>query len=90
MRSRIKGVGRYLPNRIVTSEEAEELAGFKKLGVRKGLCKMLTGCEERRYSDTNEYSSHIAAKAAIDAMKRQEFQVMKLMHLFLFCISRFC
>ncbi|KEI90258.1 3-oxoacyl-ACP synthase [Clostridium botulinum B2 433] len=70
MRSRIKGVGRYLPNRIVTSEEAEELAGFKKLGVRKGLCKMLTGCEERRYSDTNEYSSHIAAKAAIDAMKK--------------------
>lgn len=31
---------------------------------------MLTGCEERRYSDTNEYSSHIAAKAAIDAMKK--------------------
>ncbi len=39
MRSRIKGVGRYLPNRIVTSEEAEELAGFKNWGLEKDFVR---------------------------------------------------
>lgn len=40
----IKGIGGYLPERVVTSEELEEMAGYKDHGVKLGLCKMLTGC----------------------------------------------
>lgn len=39
----IKGIGGYLPERVVTSEELEEMAGYKDHGVKIGLCKMLTG-----------------------------------------------
>lgn len=65
----VKGIGGYVPDRVVTSAEAEELANFSKYGVRNGLCKMLTGCEERRYSAPDEYSSDIAAKAGARAIK---------------------
>ncbi len=69
MKSKIVGVGRYFPSRIVTSEEAEEMANFKKDGVKKGLCKMLTGCEERRYAAEEEFSSDIAAMAGKAALE---------------------
>ncbi|HBM7176462.1 ketoacyl-ACP synthase III [Enterococcus faecium] len=69
MNSRIIGVGRYLPNRVIKTIESERYANFEKFGVKLGLCKMLTGCEERRYSDTEEYSSDIAAKAAKKAIE---------------------
>lgn len=68
MNSRIIGVGRYLPEKIVTTVESEKIADFEKFGVKTGLCKMLTGCEERRHSDSGEYSSDIAAKAARKAI----------------------
>lgn len=46
MNSRIIGVGRYLPEKIITTIESEKVAGFEKFDVKTGLCKMLTGCEE--------------------------------------------
>ena len=46
----VTGVGRYLPERKITTEEMEEMAGYDKFGVRYGLCKMLTGCETRYYA----------------------------------------
>ena len=69
MNSRIIGVGRYLPSRVVTTMESERLANFEKFGVKLGLCKMLTGCHERRYSEPDEYCSDIAAKAAEKAIE---------------------
>ena len=69
IRSVITGMGRYFPERVVTSEEVEEMANYKKLGVKIGLCRMLTGCEVRHYAAEKEYSSDIAARAGAEAMK---------------------
>lgn len=65
----ISGVGKYIPERMITTREIEEMSGYEKFGVKYGLCKMLTGCETRYYAAENEYSSDIAAKAALQAMK---------------------
>ncbi len=72
MNSRIIGVGRYLPSRVVTTMESERIANFEKFGVKLGLCKMLTGCHERRYSEPDEYCSDIAAKAAEKAIENAQ------------------
>jgi 3-oxoacyl-(acyl-carrier-protein) synthase III len=69
-KAKILSVGRYMPERIVTSEEVEEMAHFSKFGVKSGLTKMLTGCETRHFAAEGEYCSDIAAKAGLDALKR--------------------
>lgn len=69
-KARILSVGRYMPERIVTSAEVEEMAHFSKFGVKSGLCKMLTGCEYRHYAAKGEYCSDIAAKAGLDALQK--------------------
>ena len=46
----IKGIGGYLPERVVTSEELEEMAGYKDHGVKLGLCKMLPAIGRPRTS----------------------------------------
>lgn len=69
MNSRIIGVGRYLPKKVVTTIETETLANFEKFGVKTGLCQMLTGCVERRIAQADEYCSDIAAKAAEKAIE---------------------
>lgn len=65
----IKGIGGYLPERVVTSEELEEMAGYKDHGVKLGLCKMLTGCASRHWAAKDELCSDIAARAGEIAMK---------------------
>ena len=40
MRTFIKGMGMYLPEKTYESEEIEEMAGFSRLGVKKGLVRM--------------------------------------------------
>jgi len=65
----IKGLGVYLPKNVYTSEEIEDLAGFKKFGIRNGMIKLFTGVEERRYADKNEQPSDIASKASLEAIK---------------------
>ena len=65
----IKGIGGYLPERVVTSEELEEMAGYKDHGVKLGLCKMLTGCASRHWAAKEELCSDIAARAGEIAMK---------------------
>ncbi|MCM1315280.1 MAG: ketoacyl-ACP synthase III [Prevotella sp.] len=69
-KAKILSVGRYMPERIVTSAEVEEMAHFSKFGVKSGLCRMLTGCETRHYAAKGEYCSDIAAKAGMDALKK--------------------
>lgn len=65
----IQGLGRYIPERKITTREMEEMSGYEKHGVKYGLCKMLTGCEERYYAADDENSSDIAAKAGAEAIK---------------------
>ncbi len=65
----IRGVGAYLPERVITSSELEEMAGYQKHGVKVGLCKMLTGCESRHWAAEGELCSDIAARAGEVALK---------------------
>ena len=69
MNSRIAGMGMYLPEKVYTSEEIEEMAGYSKFGIKNGLIRMLTGCERRHYAAENEHCSDIAAKAGLNALK---------------------
>lgn len=78
MNSRIIGVGRYLPEKVVTTIESERLANFEKFGVKTGLCSMLTGCNERRHSTEHEYCSDIAAKAAEKAIENAQIDRNKI------------
>ncbi len=68
-RSIIKGMGMYLPEQTFTSEEIEERAGYDKFKIKKGLVRMLTGCESRHYVRDNEHSSDLAARAGEMALK---------------------
>ena len=69
MKTVIKGIGAYLPEKEVSSAEMEEMAGYEKFGVKIGLCKMLTGCESRHWSKPDELCSDIAAKAGKAALE---------------------
>ncbi len=69
VKSVISGIGMYLPEQIFSSIEIEERAGYDKFGVKKGLVRMLTGCESRHYVAEGEYSSDLAAKAGKEALK---------------------
>ena len=69
MRTFIKGMGMYLPEKTYESEEIEEMAGFSRLGVKKGLVRMLTGCERRHYAAETEWCSDVAAKARAEAVR---------------------
>jgi len=64
----------YLPEKIYTSEEIEEMAGYGKYGIKNGLIRMLTGCERRHYAAENEYSSDLAARAGEEALKHAGLQ----------------
>lgn len=69
MNSKIIGIGMYLPEKVYLSEEIEEMAGYDRFGIKKGLVRMLTGCERRHYAAENEHCSDIAAKAGLEALK---------------------
>ncbi|MGD8401906.1 MAG: ketoacyl-ACP synthase III [Bacillota bacterium] len=68
----INGVGAYLPKNALTSEAVEDLAGFKKFGIRNGMVKLFTGVETRRYADRDEQPSDIAFQAGAAALKTAE------------------
>ena len=38
---KLAGVGKALPEKVVTSEEMEAMMGFDELGIRKGMAKIL-------------------------------------------------
>lgn len=69
MNTIIKGIGAYLPEKEVSSAEMEKMAGYEKFGVKIGLCKMLTSCESRHWSASDEDCSDIAAKAGKAAIE---------------------
>ena len=69
MGSYIAGIGAYLPERVVTSEELEIQAGYERFGLKPGLCRMLSGCKTRHYAADDECCSSMAAIAGKMAME---------------------
>lgn len=67
--TKVIGVGKYIPEQIVTSDELERLMRFEELGVRKGTIKLLNGVNERHFAAEDENTSDLAAKAGLDAIK---------------------
>src|SRR5690606_28634894 len=61
---KIVGVGRYLPERVVTSAEVERLCGIKP-----GWIERHTGVKERRWVGPRESNSFMGAAAAREAVK---------------------
>ena len=64
----VKGVGKYVPEQKLTSEEIEVKAGFDKFGIRKGMIKLFTGVEERYYAADGQQPSDMAAAAGKKAI----------------------
>ncbi len=61
----IVGVGSYLPPRILTNAELETMVETSDDWIRSR-----TGIEERRIAAADEFTSDMAAKAALDAMQK--------------------
>lgn len=59
----IKGIGAYVPDRVVTNAELESRYGFEP-----GWVERRTGILERRYAADDEGTSDLAVKAARSAM----------------------
>lgn len=66
---KIVGMGRYLPNKIVTSEEIDEL-----LHLPKGWTKKKSGVEKRYYVE-NETASYMGAKASEKALQNADLSL---------------
>ncbi len=61
----IAGLGKYLPETIVTSAELEQA-----LGLREGWIERATGVRERRRAPSGESTARMAAAAARQALER--------------------
>lgn len=67
----IAGVGRYVPDSIVSSKViAERLNLWGRFKIPNGIIEKLTGVRERRYAQDGEASSDMALKASEVALKR--------------------
>jgi len=64
IRSRILGVGRYLPERRVTNFDLAKMFNTSDEWIRKR-----TGIEERRFADEGVYTSDLALEASNEALK---------------------
>ena len=63
-----QAVGSYLPEKVMTNKELEELVGFKKHGIKSGMIEMIYGVKERRYAALDQQASDLAAYAAQEAL----------------------
>ena len=70
MRTYIAGVGCYLPKRILATEDLEVQAGYKKFGLKVGLCQMLSGCKTRHFAADDEACSDLASMAGREALEK--------------------
>lgn len=66
MNAKIRAVAYYLPERIVSSSELEDILRQKNpsLRVQSGVIESTTGIATRRFAKEDEYNSHLAARAA--------------------------
>ena len=75
-KSRILGIGHYLPERIVTSAELEhELGLCDRLGVPRGFLERTTGVSERRWAEKGMTNSELAARAGRMALEHAGVRV---------------
>ena len=67
----IAGVGRSLPERVVSSDEVERLVCERSddFSLPQGLVRLVSGVEERRYARDDQNSSDLASAAATDALE---------------------
>ncbi len=61
---KIAGMGKYLPERVVTSEEIE-----KKMGLEPGWAESKSGVRERHFVSDKETCSYMGARALEKALK---------------------
>ena len=64
IRSRILGVGKYLPERRVTNSDLAKMFDTSDEWIRKR-----TGIEERRFADEGVFCSDLALQAAKEALR---------------------
>lgn len=66
----VAGVGKYLPERVITSEYIEKAVGFQeKFGMPPGIIEQMTGVRERRYIEGDQVSSDMACEASKIALE---------------------
>lgn len=68
----IESLGMDLPERVVTSEEIEDMfpETLQELGVERGSLERIAGVKERRWFDPQELPSDIGTRAALIAMEK--------------------
>ena len=64
LRATVKGVGHYLPKRVVPNSEFEEIVDTTDEWIRTR-----SGIERRRFAAENEFTSDLGTKAAQNALK---------------------
>ncbi|MEW6203106.1 MAG: beta-ketoacyl-ACP synthase III [bacterium] len=69
----IRGLGKYLPQKILTSEELED-----RLGLERGWIASRTGVETRHIADSSEAVSDLAFHAAEDILRNAELDASAL------------
>ena len=72
MNAGILGVGRCLPEKILTNHDLEKVVDTNDEWIRTR-----TGIEERRIADDDMNTSDMAYKAAVKALKMQELNQKK-------------
>jgi 3-oxoacyl-[acyl-carrier-protein] synthase-3 len=74
VRPGIVGIGCYLPERVVSSDEVEQMVNAQSAPFRlpMGIVRMASGVEERRYARDDQSSSDLAAAAATAALADAE------------------
>jgi 3-oxoacyl-[acyl-carrier-protein] synthase-3 len=78
VRAAIAGVGTYLPERVVTSDEVErriaEASAAHGFVPKPGIVERLTGVRERRYKEPHQDASDLAVEAARRALAAAELE----------------
>jgi len=75
----IAGVGKYVPDNIVTSEFIEEKIAMEKKNIApRGTIEQITGVKERRHICTDEYSSDMAFRASQQALEHADITAAEL------------
>ncbi len=65
IKSRIISTGSYLPSKIITNDDLA-----KTIDTSDEWIKTRTGISQRHIAEKDEFTSHMAAKAALDALKK--------------------
>lgn len=88
--SKITGIGAYLPEQVVTSEELMREAECRKFGVPETFINRALGINHRRFADTKESFSDLAINASREAIKDAGIDPLDI-DMVLFCgIDRDC